>query len=1695
MNRVVGGLRRHRRLLIAPALLLAALTATPVAVAAPHWEVSTVAQNPLGEASFERGSASNVYKVTIVNTGDEVAGGQGVGTTLACTGGPASATTLRYRWLRNGAEIAGADAGTYVVVAGDVGAAIQCEVLASTAEATTVALSSQTLVAPMPSTLPPAFSVKPAIAGTAKVGETFTCSAGTSTPAAERYEYLWLRAGAAIAGAGSGSTTATSFGYTTVNADAGEPLQCEVIASDAGGAVAAVSPLKVPLGTPPASAAAPVVTGTGLVGETLTCTNSTWTGAPSEFEYQWLRDGVPISGARLPRTTASSFEYKLQSEDEKVAVQCEVTAAGAGGVAGRVSAPLAVGTLSAAPSSPPTILLAAAKVGAGVACSHGTWSPTASSYEFKWLRNGVPIAGSTTGPGSTAGSVTYTPVTADVGKALQCEVIATNAGGSYAAGISAASYVSSTTVTATATIATQAMTVTDTLPYGVKLGSRTPPVKSMPSGWACEVASEASGIERCGAVNDVVRPGESRIFEFWVRTTAAAPEAVTNVVKVSGGGASPGTTTSEYQTPITPGGFAIESFQTTVLDELGLPFTQSTGHPFEATASFVFRATSTEPFSGVGNMVTAGGDPKNVEVQLPPGFVGAPDLEPQCSLEEFQAQQCETSSPKSEIGFIKIANTANVVGKSIVPHYESSYENESMIFNLKPPAGSPAAFGFEIYGAKFLLLASVRSDGNYGVTITSVDTPSTPITLLASEVTFCGYGASRVFLGFLPGHFLPQVRDACSAARPGAASFLTGPSQCTGSVPVTTIRANSWEHPETYVSKTVYTGSSAGVLAGEPSGSESLVTGCQEPMFQPRLESTPDTTQADAPTGLAVKLKVPQQDYVPAIAAGQTLACLAGAWTEYPTGYTYQWLRDGAEVAGATHQTYTVAAAAETASLQCRATASNAGGGAAAITAAAEPASALPAPTGSPEVSGSSEEGETLTCAPGSWSGDPTGFSYQWLRNGISISGASSNSYVVQVGDAPSVLQCQVSATNAAGSIATVSEDIVTSPAPVQPPIYAGQAEISSPSGPDTPEVKDVSVEFPAGMSLSPSAADGLQGCTDAQFGVHSLEAAACPEASKIGTVKITTPLLTAPLAGQLFLGQPLCGEGTPCTSEDAQDGRMFRLFIQAIDTEDGVLVKVPGTVSVDPATGRFTASFDEDPQLPFEDLELRLKNGPRAPLATPQTCGAATTRSVIAPWSAPGLGGISGSEQLPGTPDAEGEESFDVSWDGQGGQCPDSLPFNPGFSAGASVAAAGTPSGNGLSVGISREDREQNLAGITLHTPEGLLGMVSKVQLCEEPQAAQGSCGAESRIGTVTAGVGPGLPFVVSGPVYLTGPYEGQPFGLSIVVPAKAGPFNLGDVVVRASIAIDPRTAELTVVSGAFPQILDGIPLRLRSVHVDVNRPGFIVNPTSCEGKQITATILGAPPLNDPGQPAKTANVASSFDVDGCAEVPFKPSFSASTEAKTSRKDGASLHVEITYPESGQADIKRVHVELPKALPSRLSTLQKACPEATFAANPASCPAASVVGNAIAHTPVLSVPLQGPAYFVSHGGQRFPELILVLQGQGVTIILEGETFISKAGVTSSTFKTVPDAPVSSFELTLPEGAHSALAAPGNNLCAEAKKLSMPTTIDAQNGRQITQQTKIAVTGCARQKTAKRRHRKHAKAQTRRSGPRTGQAR
>jgi len=598
-----------------------------------------------------------------------------------------------------------------------------------------------------------------------------------------------------------------------------------------------------------------------------------------------------------------------------------------------------------------------------------------------------------------------------------------------------------------------------------------------------------------------------------------------------------------------------------------------------------------------------------------------------------------------------------------------------------------------------------------------------------------------------------------------------------------------------------------------------------------------------------------------------------------------------------------------------------------------------------------------------------------------------------------------------------------------------------------TPVLKATRVTLPEGLSASPSAANGLQACSNAQIALASSQPGTCPLASQIGTVRVTTPVLEETLEGQVFQGEPEC---SPCSEADAREGRILRLFLQIHSEARGITIKLPGVVRVDPQTGRLTSEFAQNPQFPFTDLRLSFKGGPRAPLANPQTCGTFTTVSELEPWSAPV------------TPTKISESPFTITG------CGSSMPFSPSFSAGtlSPAAAAYSP----FTLTFSRNDGEQDLGGLAVTTPPGLLGKLAGIPRCGEAEANAGTCSPESQIGTATATAGPGpQPFTqTGGRVYLTGPYKGQPFGLSVVVPAVAGPFNLGNVVVRSAISVNPTTSAITVTSDPLPQVRDGVQLRTRSVSVEINRPNFEFNATNCSQQAISATITGEHPIGS-SEPAKSSAVSSPYAASGCANLPFAPKLTAVAGAIASKVTGTNFDVKIESAGLGQASIAKTELQIPAELPSRLTTLQKACLAATFEANPATCNPESVIGTATVHTPLLDTPLTGPAYLVSHGNAAFPDVEFLLQGEGITLLIDGKTDI-KNGITYSRFESAPDAPFTTFETVLPAGPKSVLSgyAAGSktpyDLCGTT--LAMPTVLTGQNGAVIKTTTNVGLTGC-----------------------------
>ncbi|EHN10787.1 hypothetical protein PAI11_23390 [Patulibacter medicamentivorans] len=547
-----------------------------------------------------------------------------------------------------------------------------------------------------------------------------------------------------------------------------------------------------------------------------------------------------------------------------------------------------------------------------------------------------------------------------------------------------------------------------------------------------------------------------------------------------------------------------------------------------------------------------------------------------------------------------------------------------------------------------------------------------------------------------------------------------------------------------------------------------------------------------------------------------------------------------------------------------------------------------------------------------------------------------------------------------------------------------------------TAHVKKVAVTLPPGMTISPSAATGLEACTDAQFGKGTNDPIACSAASRIGVVSIKSPALANPLTGAVYVGQP-------------QAGNRYRLFVNADGY--GISVRLKGDVRPDPVTGQVTAVFDDNPQLPFSQFKLDFDGGSKAIIATPQTCGTATGSSTLTPWS--------------GNPASSSAPSVSVVG------C-DGFPFAPGFGA----TAASTKSGAyaPLKVDFTRPDGNQFLSGISAKLPPGMLAKLKGVTRCSEAQVAAEACPESSRIGTTSVTAGPGdSPYPLSGPVYLTGPYNGGSFGTVNIIRAVAGPYDLGNVVVRQALKIDPDTAQVSVVSDPLPQIKEGIVLRLRNLQLNVDRSGFMRNPTSCGTGQITTDLTSAL--------GAAAQRSASLTFGECASLPFKPKIALSfRDNREMRKLRHPRVVATVTQREGEAGVKSTSVAMPLAVALAADNANGLCEKADAARD--ACPANSMVGTAVAETPILDKPLKGPIYFVKgirtdpKTGQQIktlPTLFVPLRGE-TQIYLRATTAVSRNRLVT-TFANVPDAPITKFTLTINGGKHGIIAA-ARDICA-----------------------------------------------------------
>jgi hypothetical protein len=578
-------------------------------------------------------------------------------------------------------------------------------------------------------------------------------------------------------------------------------------------------------------------------------------------------------------------------------------------------------------------------------------------------------------------------------------------------------------------------------------------------------------------------------------------------------------------------------------------------------------------------------------------------------------------------------------------------------------------------------------------------------------------------------------------------------------------------------------------------------------------------------------------------------------------------------------------------------------------------------------------------------------------------------------------------------------------------------------------DVRRVTVTLPDGLTINPSSAGGLEACTDAQLLLRQEGPATCPDGSKLGTVRLRTQLLDHEIGGSIFVRTQ--------NSQDPASGELFRIAVEIRSDDDGIDIKLPGAIRVDPSTGRLTTVFDDLPQLPFESFRFHFKTGSRAPLASPSVCGDHTVNVELVSW---------------GNAVVNSSSAFTTT----GCQA---ARFAPTLEAGLDNPVAGSSSP--LHVSVDRSDDDEEFRSVTINTPRGLLARVKDAVQCSNAAANAGNCPAGSLIGhaDVAAGVGSTPFWVTNGRVYLTESYRGAPYGLAVVVDAIAGPFNLGTVIVRQAIQVDPRTAELSVVSDPFPTILKGVPLHIRSVHVAIDKPHFMVAPTNCMKQQVSGTATS---LN-----GSTAPLADRFQVANCKKLRFSPRLSLTVGSRHHTGRGISTPFRaVLRQKPGQSNLRSVKVVLPQTLAALLNVVNHACTLSEY--ENGRCQD-SQAGTAVAKTPLLKDPLTGGVFFVRHPGRALPDLMVRLRGE-IAIDLVGRVTIPGGTQLATNFDTIPDAPVSKFTLNIVSGSHGPLGVKTNLCSKRGKHARALVQMRGQNGDALTRHPRLHIRGCGGKK-------------------------
>jgi hypothetical protein len=603
---------------------------------------------------------------------------------------------------------------------------------------------------------------------------------------------------------------------------------------------------------------------------------------------------------------------------------------------------------------------------------------------------------------------------------------------------------------------------------------------------------------------------------------------------------------------------------------------------------------------------------------------------------------------------------------------------------------------------------------------------------------------------------------------------------------------------------------------------------------------------------------------------------------------------------------------------------------------------------------------------------------------------------------------------------------------------------VSDPTKITDSQLRVAKVTLPEGAGINPSSANGLVPCTDAQFAKGTNDPITCPAASKVGSIEVETPSLPGILGGEVYVGQPL--------NNNPSSGEQFRVFLHVTSARFGVNVRLVGNVFPNLQTGQVTALVADNPQAPFEHFKIHIDGGPKGVLTTPDTCGPHTTTAQLTPFS--------NNPPVKETPPS----SFNLTEGANGGPCPKTLadrPFSPTYSAGPRKSKAGKYSP--FEFHLTRPDGAQEIRQVNVNLPPGMIAKLKGVEYCPAAsiKAAEGksgaaeiaapSCPAGSLVGTsgVNAGSGP-APFHTSGKAYLAGPYKGAPISMVFVTPAVAGPYDLGTVVVRVAINVDPESAEVHAVSDPIPYIFGGVKLDVRSIDVSINRKNFTLNPTTCrEPFSVRSSIFGGG--GNPANPASwfESKQETPFRATECSKLKFKPKFYARIlggKNQTKRTKNPKFRATLEA-QKGDANVRRAAFILPRATILDQSHIKTICTRVQLAAS--ECPKNSIYGHAKATSPLLDNTLKGPVYLTS-SNHTLPDLLVDLHGQ-VPIRLRG-VISSEHGRLKTVFNNTPDVAVSKFILTM-KGGNKGLLVNSRNLCGGQTNGFL--NLKAQNSRQL----------------------------------------